>query len=789
MTSTLHDPRAQATRPSFQRNTKATILCIKSYSSLHRSTSLSHLSLHQLFSHLLNQRYAKAATLSMNPCATTFRPGSSAPERGLGNSRVEGEPPRPKSSACPSLLQPQQIKSPKLVAQQNTEQYDLMFPCLPPSKSSQKPQLDQKDTSKSQSERQPDSVVPQMKETADGGDEPTKSTEYTTSSASSKGDDGLASSTGQADLKSIHRGEFFVTGPSLPPTPRPDYSQFCEQVKAPIGSRMYPNPIKYWTRNIAAGYASQTLPSSVGSISLYRTQAYTAYPPYLGIGSTLPYPSAYYQGYAAYSGFENQNKPLGIPLLTPPTQSSHQRTLLTTESRSFPQLDFSKHSLLPGLAVDNGESSMPIEAAPVSQLESRTEAVTGQPRVAAPESSAVKPKWKLISPAPSEVSCRNLRQGSARPNGHENSRSPTLSEASCQIPSGPRVQGLSRTCSNSRQDSRHPRRSRTGGPSIRADSGHVDTQEYSKSHELLLQQHTEHGNTALRSQSPPSNAPTGPALRRHPPTMSNVTAVTPGTESGAWSQSKRWVSLENKGRLTFQKMMVNLHYMGADKSPFVPQTPAELTAFRAEMAKTQRRKLAGEVVRRIAENQLKKQRMLGSDQATLPSPQLFRGRSVGDHLSPVFAAENCFNRTLCDDDKFRVEWPCLAELKEDGDKRAAHYGRCFPLPRMNLIASQIVDQDYQEAFNPDGSIRWEKKAVKLGSRDLLPVSSDDEASLVPVVELLSHDLPALLQSLIHHINTEDNGVDTEEHDEEEPPKQLGKREIGESGKDLTALGK
>ncbi|CAM1504766.1 Fc.00g023570.m01.CDS01 [Cosmosporella sp. VM-42] len=131
---------------------------------------------------------------------------------------------------------------------------------------------------------------------------------------------------------------------------------------------------------------------------------------------------------------------------------------------------------------------------------------------------------------------------------------------------------------------------------------------------------------------PPANAPTGPACLRRVTNNPGVqiqqkTLVLGPTESGAWSQSKRWMSLETKERAAFQKMMANLHYMAADKSPFVPQNPAELTAFKADVAESQQRKLAKEVKRRLAKPQ--KKNGTDSNDKTIQLPiELLGGRQL-----------------------------------------------------------------------------------------------------------------------------------------------------------------
>lgn len=129
---------------------------------------------------------------------------------------------------------------------------------------------------------------------------------------------------------------------------------------------------------------------------------------------------------------------------------------------------------------------------------------------------------------------------------------------------------------------------------------------------------------------PPPNAPTGPrALRQSQARKAKSQAVilksTP--ESGSWSQSKRWVSQETKERKAFHKMKLNLHHIRADDSPFVPQTPAALTAMKLE---GDRRRLSREVDRRVAEKE---------KEGTL---RLFGGKRLGDMLSPVLGWNHCF---------------------------------------------------------------------------------------------------------------------------------------------------
>ena len=194
--------------------------------------------------------------------------------------------------------------------------------------------------------------------------------------------------------------------------------------------------------------------------------------------------------------------------------------------------------------------------------------------------------------------------------------------------------------------------------------------------------------------------------------------------------------------MAFQKMMLNLHHIGADKSPCIPRTSTELTAFRAEMAEDQKRQLTVKMSRRLNRARPKKE-------GSIP---LFRGTEFADGLSPFFAADNCFNKAVPTRSDGRVDWPCLAELKEEGDKRALHYGRYFPLPRLNIVADRISEQDFENAYNEDGTIRWDQKAVKLGSGEIRPVSMPEDLDSQQTSEISPCEVSDWLQILLEDID-------------------------------------
>lgn len=189
-------------------------------------------------------------------------------------------------------------------------------------------------------------------------------------------------------------------------------------------------------------------------------------------------------------------------------------------------------------------------------------------------------------------------------------------------------------------------------------------------------------------------------------------------------QSKRWMSERTKERQAFSKLMSNLRHIGADKSPFIPQSLTELAAFKTEVAEANKRELARVVRHRLAELERRKT-CLAEGPSALHSAKigkLFWGKLLNDKLSPVFLSVNCFNVQLSDDHELRVDWPSLAELKEEGDKRGGHYGRYLPLPRFNVVDPRMQGMPREELFNADGTIRWQMKALNTEPAFIVPVS-------------------------------------------------------------------
>lgn len=264
--------------------------------------------------------------------------------------------------------------------------------------------------------------------------------------------------------------------------------------------------------------------------------------------------------------------------------------------------------------------------------------------------------------------------------------------------------------------------------------------------------------TTVKADGPPPNAPTGPAsLRRFANLQHHRTSLIqkPAEQGqGSWSQSKRWVSQETKERAAFQKLMHTLRYMGVD-SPFLPQTPSELTKFKIAQADRKSKKMNEQLAR--MEDRRYRRRKAQHEGVDESAPEILGGKKMADNLSPVFAQDSCFNK-MPPPEGLTVDWPCRAEMKEEGDKRAARYGRYFPLPRLNSIAPRILEDssEGESPYNDDGTISWEKKAVKHMSRFIRPVTSE----LEPFIEeepkqLEMHELHHWLNELLGEIDAFD----------------------------------
>lgn len=130
--------------------------------------------------------------------------------------------------------------------------------------------------------------------------------------------------------------------------------------------------------------------------------------------------------------------------------------------------------------------------------------------------------------------------------------------------------------------------------------------------------------------------------------------------------------------------------------------------------------------------------------------ELFEGRRMAGKLSPVFASECCFNDSHPAQQEL-ADWPSRAELKEDGDRRAARYGRYLPLPRLNIVHPRILEEE-EDPYNADGTISWEKKALKPIAMFIRPVTSELDKPHWKDVQFKLEELHMPLRGLLEEID-------------------------------------
>lgn len=114
--------------------------------------------------------------------------------------------------------------------------------------------------------------------------------------------------------------------------------------------------------------------------------------------------------------------------------------------------------------------------------------------------------------------------------------------------------------------------------------------------------------------------------------------------------------------MAYQKMRQNIHYIGADDSPVVPQTAAELAALKLTMAEERRRIIAIKVERLTTEL---------SQKGNLGPKTHEKGHSL------FLLNDSCFD---IEDSMNEETWPTIVQLKEEGDRRIDGARRLLPSP-------------------------------------------------------------------------------------------------------------
>lgn len=111
----------------------------------------------------------------------------------------------------------------------------------------------------------------------------------------------------------------------------------------------------------------------------------------------------------------------------------------------------------------------------------------------------------------------------------------------------------------------------------------------------------------------------------------------------SWSNSKVWVSEEEKIRGRFSTMRTNAKHLGLENSPFLPKTPGEYAAVLAEKKANGAKKVA--------------KKAQGKEE-NVKVEQPFRGKKFGDGLSTVLAMDSAFNEIPAyDNNTVDKYWP------------------------------------------------------------------------------------------------------------------------------------
>jgi hypothetical protein len=93
---------------------------------------------------------------------------------------------------------------------------------------------------------------------------------------------------------------------------------------------------------------------------------------------------------------------------------------------------------------------------------------------------------------------------------------------------------------------------------------------------------------------------------------------------------------------------------------------------------------------------------------------------------------------------------------------------------MDIVAFKYCDK-IDEACNADGTVRWDKRLVQVGSRYICPVTQE-EPSTIPAVELQPDEVPFLLATLLENIDAVDVEVDETDEKADEDKKKKEKAE-------------
>ncbi|RYP15093.1 hypothetical protein DL765_005916 [Monosporascus sp. GIB2] len=237
-------------------------------------------------------------------------------------------------------------------------------------------------------------------------------------------------------------------------------------------------------------------------------------------------------------------------------------------------------------------------------------------------------------------------------------------------------------------------------------------------------------------------------------------------ENASWTNSKTWMSDEEKERVHFNKIKVSMQHCSLDKSPFTPRTFEEYVLHRRECSLCQRQllldklkwtEMSAEAMRRFVRD--------GGNLEYLPPkvelPKELEFISASDGLTPVTSRPSIWTSRCLD--RAKIDWPTYLEYKAGGDERAKRgYDRCLPPPRFRCLA-----EEYEHlSFGPDplpmsgpGVPRDKRKVAGLATMPAYDSLTKAEAAgiFAPAIEIPLKEVNGLTAAFILDTDPADDG--------------------------------
>ncbi|RYP93779.1 hypothetical protein DL770_000151 [Monosporascus sp. CRB-9-2] len=237
-------------------------------------------------------------------------------------------------------------------------------------------------------------------------------------------------------------------------------------------------------------------------------------------------------------------------------------------------------------------------------------------------------------------------------------------------------------------------------------------------------------------------------------------------ETARWTNSKTWMSDEEKERVRFNKIKVSMHHCSLDKSPFVPRTFDEYVLHRRECSLCQQQlildklkwtEMSAEAMRQFVRD--------GGNLEYLPpkveSPKEIAFISAMDGLTPVTSRPSIWTSRCLE--RAHIDWPTYLEYKAGGDERAKRgYDRRLPPPRFRCLA-----EEYQHlSFGPDplplsgpGVPRDKRKVAGLATTPAYDSLTRAEAAgiFAPAIEIPLKEVNGLTAAFILDTEPDDDG--------------------------------